>query len=83
MKQRLIVSAAVIWIGSGAALAQTQGDKPAESQPPAVTLNTGNASKHAREADARHCLDLKDNNAMIRCAERYRYRAPSAPIVGY
>jgi hypothetical protein len=59
---------------SGAATAQTASDKPAQEQPPAVTLATGNENKHAREADARHCLDMKDNYAVIRCAERYRYR---------
>lgn len=80
--KRLITSAAAVLIFSGAALAQTQADKPAGSQPASVTLNTGNESKHARETDARHCLDLKDSNAIIRCAERYRYRAP-APVIGY
>jgi hypothetical protein len=78
----LIASAAALWLYSGAAIAQTQGDKPAEAQPPIVTIVTGNESKHAREADARHCLDLKDNNAMIRCAERYRYRA-ARTVIGY
>lgn len=70
----LIASATAVLICSGTALAQPAGDKPAEAQTPNVPLITGNESKHVREADARHCLDLKDNNAIIRCAERYRYR---------
>lgn len=68
----LIATTTAVLLYSGAAAAQATTDKPAEAQPPAVTLVTGNESKHAREADARHCLDLKDNNAVIRCAERYR-----------
>ena len=75
-------AATAVLIFTGAALAQTPADKPAEAQPPAVTLNTGNEGKHAREADARHCLDLKDNNAVIRCAERYRHRG-AAPVIGF
>jgi hypothetical protein len=71
----LIASATAVLIYSAAAVAQLPGDKSAETQPPAVTLNTGNESKHAREAEARHCLDLKDSNAIIRCAERYRGQA--------
>lgn len=59
---------------AGTAVAQTQGANPPDAQPPGVTLVTGNEARHSREADARHCLDLKDNNAIIRCAERYRYR---------
>lgn len=35
---------------------------------------TGNEAKHARSADARHCLDLKTNDQIIRCAEKYRLR---------
>jgi hypothetical protein len=70
----LIATATAVLIYAGAAIAQAPNDRPAETQPPGVTLVTGNESKHAREADARHCLDLKGNNAVIRCAERYRYR---------
>jgi TRAP-type uncharacterized transport system substrate-binding protein len=81
MKPLSIVATALALV-AGAALAQSTGDRPAEAQPPAVTLATGNESKHAREADARHCLELKDNNAIIRCAERYRYRA-AYRTVGY
>lgn len=80
--KRLITSAAAIIIFSGTALAQTPNEKPAEPQPAGITLNTGNEGKHARETDARHCLDLKDSNAVIRCAERYRSRA-RAPLIGY
>jgi hypothetical protein len=70
----LITLATTVSLVSGAAIAQSTGDKPAETQPPAVTLATGNEGKHAREADARHCLEQKDIYAIIRCAERYRYR---------
>ena len=69
----LLACATVALLYSGVGMAQMQGDKPAAAQPPEVTLVTGNESKHAREADARHCLDLKDNLAIIRCAEKYRY----------
>ena len=65
------VTAALLYSGVG--MAQVQGDKPDPSQPPEMTLVTGNESKHAREADARHCLEQKDNLAIIRCAEKYRY----------
>ncbi len=63
----------VVLLYSGTGLAQTQADKPAEAEPPAVTLVTGNESKHARDADARQRLDLKNNLDIIRCAEKYRY----------
>jgi hypothetical protein len=69
----LLACATVALLYSGASTAQMQGDKPATAQPPEVALVTGNETKHAREADARHCLDLKDNLAIIRCAEKYRY----------
>lgn len=72
----LVASVAVALFYSGVGMAQVQGDKPA-TEPPGMTLVTGNESKHAREADARQCLDLKDNLAIIRCAEKYRY-APVA-----
>jgi uncharacterized protein YdeI (BOF family) len=80
--KRLIASATAVLLCSSAAIAQTQGDKPADAQPPGVTISTGNEGKHARESDARHCLDLKDNNAIIRCAERYRYRGTGS-VVGF
>ena len=75
----LIAGATAVWLYTGTAIAQTPGDKPADVQPSDVTPATSNDSKHAREADARHCLDLKDNNAIIRCAERYRYRGTVRP----
>ena len=55
-------------------MAQTPGDKPATAQAPAVTLATGNDAKRANDADARHCLVMKNNLEIIRCAEKYRYR---------
>jgi hypothetical protein len=70
----LNLSATAVLIYGGVALAQSTTDKPA----PEVVLTTGNESKHAQEADARHCLDLKDNNAIISCAERYRRGARSS-----
>ena len=69
---KLVAAGAVaILFYSNLAIAQIQEDKPASAQPAETTLVTGNESKHAREADARHCLDLKDNVAIIRCAEKY------------
>ena len=65
---------------AGAALAQSTRDKPLETAPPAATI--ANAAKHARETDARHCLGQKDDNAIIRCAERYRYRASAGSSGG-
>jgi hypothetical protein len=70
----LIASATAVLLVSGAAIAQTTGDHSQQAQPRSVSLVTGNEGKHAREADARHCLNLKDSNAIIRCAEPYRYR---------
>ena len=48
------------------------GQTPPLSAEP--TTPTGNEAKHARSADARHCLDLKTNVQIIRCAEQYRWR---------
>lgn len=48
------------------------GQTPPPSAEP--TAPTGNEAKHARSADARHCLDLKTNDQIIRCAEKYRWR---------
>lgn len=58
---------------AGGAYAQTQDSnpRPADAGAPAVV---GNEAKHAREADARHCLSLNNERAIIRCAEPYRYR---------
>ena len=68
----LVAGAAVVLLYSGVAMAQVQGDKPDAAQPPEVKLVTGNESKHARDRDARHCLDLKNDLQIIRCAEKYR-----------
>jgi len=48
----------------------------AQTPPPSTesTTPTGNEAKHARSADARHCLDLKTNLQVIRCAEKYRWQ---------
>jgi len=73
----IAASTAGILLCSNLAIAQIQEDKPASAQPAEVTLVTGNESKHAREADARHCLDHKDNAVIIRCAEKY-LRIPAA-----
>jgi len=71
------VVATVVLLYSGAAMAQTQGDKP-EATPPDMKIVTGNEAKHARHADARHCLDQKTDLQIIRCAERYLYtQAPA------
>ena len=63
----------VLLFYSGVAMAQAQGDKPDAAQPAEVKLVTGNESRHARDADARYCLDLKSDVQIIRCAEKYRY----------
>ena len=66
-----LIIAAVLSLGAGVALAQsqeTQGDKPATD----MKIVTGNEAKHARHADARHCLDQKTDLQIIRCAEKYR-----------
>jgi hypothetical protein len=68
----LATSTAVVLLYSGFAMAQVQGDKPDAVQPPEVKPVTGNESRHARDRDARHCLDLKNDVQIIRCAEKYR-----------
>lgn len=73
----LIASTGVVLLYSVAGIAQTQGDRLGTAEPPTMTLVTGNETKHAREADARHCLSLKNNLEIIRCAEKYRYVAPA------
>ncbi len=73
----LVAGAAIVLLYAGAGMAQTAGDKPPSAEPPAITLVTGNESKHSRETDARHCLAQKDNLAIIRCAEKYRRVAVS------
>jgi hypothetical protein len=77
----LATGATVVLLISGAAMAQAPGDKPAANQAPGVTLVTGNESRHARDADARHCLALKTDVELYRCAEKYLYRGsrPKAP----
>lgn len=70
---RFIICATAVWFYAGTAVAQAPADKPADAQGTEMRFVTGNEQKHAREADARHCLDLKDERAIIRCAERYRY----------
>ena len=65
-----LIVAAVLSFGAGVVLAQTQdmkGDKPAGD----MKIVTGNEAKHARHADARHCLDQKTDLQIIRCAEKY------------
>ena len=68
----LAMRAAVILLYSGVAMAQVQGDRPDTTQPPDIKIASGNESKHARNADARHCLALKNDIQIIRCAEKYR-----------
>ena len=68
----LATSAAIILLYAGVAMAQVQDARPDATQPPEVKLVTGNESKHARHADARHCLALKNDLQIIRCAEKYR-----------
>ncbi len=68
----LATSATILLLYAGVATAQVQGARPDAAQPPEVKLVTGNESKHARHADARHCLTLKNDLQIIRCAEKYR-----------
>jgi hypothetical protein len=79
----LAATAMIAVFYAGVSMAQMQGEKPAASanEPAGIALITGNESKHAREADARHCLEQKDNLAIIRCAEKYR-RMPTAKAGG-
>ena len=81
----LIASAMAVLLYSGAGMAQqtqypgvgmtqqTPSDAPPAAELPTLTLITGNEARHARDADARHCLALKDNLQIVRCAESYRY----------
>lgn len=68
----LATSAALLLFYSGVAMAQTQSGNADAMQPSEVKIVTGNESKHARNADARHCLALKNDFQIIRCAEKYR-----------
>ena len=77
----LIVGMTAALLYSGVGMAQMQGDKPATAERPEMALVTGNESRHAREADARHCLVMKNNLEIIRCAEKYR-RVPVAKLSG-
>ena len=67
---------------AGLALAQDTAPAPAAAQPEAAPVAEKATSakprhhRHARKAkrlprgDLRHCLDLKDNTAVIACAEQ-------------
>lgn len=72
-----VTGAMVALFYSGVGLAQMPGDKPAAGDSAAVTVAAANERRHAREADARHCLVQKDDRAIIRCADKYRY--PASP----
>jgi hypothetical protein len=69
----VIASATTALLYAGLGMAQMQGEKPVATDTPGMTIVTGNESKHAREADARHCLVVKNDLEIIRCAEKYRY----------
>jgi hypothetical protein len=45
-----------------------------DTSAPDNKIVSGNEARHARHSDARHCLDLKSDAQIIRCAERYRWR---------
>lgn len=69
MKPQFIVLP--LWMLAGAALAQ-EAAPPAE--PPAAPVAEASAApavqtKRRQGADMRHCLNLKDDKAIIRCAE--------------
>lgn len=64
----LLAGTVAVLLFSGAAMAQAPGDRTAVAETPEVNLK-----KHARDRDARHCLDQKTEQAIIRCANRYLY----------
>ncbi|MBM3343672.1 MAG: hypothetical protein FJY56_16425 [Betaproteobacteria bacterium] len=74
----LVAGCAIVLLLSGSAFAQMQEEKPrvADTAPRdiAIAIAIANPAKHAREADARHCLSLNSDRAVMRCAEPYRYR---------
>lgn len=72
MKYRFIVWP--LGMLAGAALAQDVPPPPAS--PPAAAAVEAPAAKPQRRlgADMRHCLELKDDKSIIRCAERGRKR---------
>lgn len=66
------ISATFILLCSSAAMAQAPDDKADAMKSADGKIVTGNEGKHARHADARHCLALKTDVQIIRCAEKYR-----------
>lgn len=74
----LIAGCTFALLCSSATMAQMQDEKRRAAEPGAAALTTSNEGKHAREADARHCLGLKSEREIIRCAEPYRYRGARA-----
>lgn len=76
----LATSMTVVLCYSGIAMAQMQEpvqvqiERQDTPQQPELRLVTGNESRHARDADARHCLAMTTDVQIIRCAEKYRYR---------
>lgn len=71
MKRMMAIAAGVL-VFSSTGMAQILENAPIPPQSNVTTTATSNQSRHAREADARHCLELKENLAIIRCAEKYR-----------
>jgi hypothetical protein len=73
MKPRFIVLP--LWMLAGAAFAQDAAMPPeppaaAVAETPAAAVAAPVAKPQRRQgADMRHCLDLKDDKAIIRCAE--------------
>lgn len=73
MKPRFIVLP--LWMLAGAALAQDAAMPSEPSAAPAAEAPAAPAAAPAAKAqrrhgaDMRHCLGLKDNKAIIRCAE--------------
>jgi hypothetical protein len=62
--------------GAAAASAPATAPAPAASAPApssaALPSPRAERRRRGREVDARHCLDLGDDRAIARCAERYR-----------
>jgi hypothetical protein len=81
MKRAILLPAVVLLFAAAPGAAQTLELEPAE---PGVTADpaevesqpknrpsSGSRRMRGASADARHCLDLKTNQEIIKCAERY------------
>ena len=75
---RIVITAALLLLASGAAYGQATADKPAaapagEAKPVPqreITVVQGPGQATVKE-DARHCLEQSTNTDIIKCAEPY------------